>query len=195
VIGTVLSPDDTQETFMRLRDSILALLLTLIVVVILLAFARYIYALYDIQSRRADTLERLSWNGGSAADQAIHKRLEAAIRTSTYSSLRTPQLISVRVVEQPALGYSVIADWICHTPTADGIQITFADGSTANVKFIDDYLTQHESDSNEMVLFQGAVWRDEFSAPANETKLIDVVSIAILSGDEICSDSLSVENQ
>jgi len=179
---------------MRFRYGIRTLLFAFAVVSILLACAPYLYSLYEVQSRREHTLERLDWSGGSAADRSIRDRIVEAVRTSTYSSLRKPQLITIRVLRHSDLGYSVIADWICHAPIADGIQVTFSDGTTTNVKLIDAYLTQNESDSNAMVLFQGAVYRDEFPAPANQTSLNDVVSIALLSGDDICSNSLPVEN-
>ena len=164
-------------------------------VAICLACYPHLYSLYDIQSRRKHTIERLDWGGGSTAERANRDRLVKSAQTSTLSSLRMPRLVDVRVIRHSNLGYAVVVDWICRAPIANGVQLTFSDGTTTNVRLNDADLEENESNSKSMILFQGVIYRDEFPAPANQTKQTDVVSIALLADNELCSNSFPIESQ
>jgi hypothetical protein len=103
-------------------------------------------------------------------------------------------LVSVTAGNHRDLGYCVTADWISHAPIADGMQIAFRDGSTSNVRFIEDFLALNQSNAQEMVLFQGSVYRNEFPDSAKGTTVHDVERVALLSGGRVCSNRVAVEH-
>jgi hypothetical protein len=167
----------------------------MLIALVSIAFAcgSHLYSIWDVQTRRRHTLDRLDWSGGTEVDRAIRDKLLAVVKSSTYTSLQRPVLVSATAGRHRELGYCVMADWISHAPIADGIQVTFRDGSMSNVKFIEDFVAYNESNAQEMVLFQGSVYRDEFPIPANRTDVSDVASIALLSGNTVCSNRVAVE--
>ena len=87
----------------------------------------------------------------------------------------------------------MIVDWVSHAPMVDGVQITFQDGATSNVEFVEEILTEINFNAKDVVLFTGAVYRDEFPAPANRTDVNDVALVALLSGETVCSNRVAVE--
>ncbi len=178
---------------MRLRFRIRTLLLLIAAASVVLACGVHFYPIWELQSRRQHTLDGLNWSGGTDEAREIRDKLVQAVASSTNSSLQKPKLVCANVTEHRELGYCVTADWVSRTPIADGLQITFHDGSTSNVKFIDAFVAYNESNAQEMVLFQGSVYRDEFPIPANRTDVSDVASIVLLSGGRVCSNRVSVE--
>ena len=179
---------------MRLRFRIRTLLSLIAVASVVLACGAHFYSIWELQSRRRHTLDRLSWSGGTGAARERRYRLVEAVASSTRSSLQTPRLILATVGEHRDLGYVVIVDWVSHAPIADGVQITFQDGATSNVKFIEEFVTANDFHAKDMVLFIGAVYRDEFPRPANRTNVNDVALVALLSGETVCSNRVAVEH-
>jgi hypothetical protein len=178
---------------MRFRYRLRTLLLVVTSVAILLGCGSYFYSIHELESRRKHTLERLGWSGVDDRHRNVRNRLVKAVQASTRFSLQKPELVAVFAQKHRDLGYVVVASWISHAPIADGMQITFSDGSESNIGLWEPWLEENESTSDRGVLFQGSVYRDEFPAPANRTELNDLVSVALLSGDSICSNSLPVD--
>jgi hypothetical protein len=179
---------------MKFRYSLRTLLLVVAAVACVLPCLQYLYSRYELQSRRRQTLQGLNWSGGTEADRLLVDRAREALRASTYSSLHKPKLVTVSAFEDPDRSYCVVVDWISQAPNADGIQITFTDGTTTNIRLNEAYLSHNQSTSSEVVLFQGVVRRNELPTPANQKTLDDLVTVALLSGDRVCSNSLPVEH-
>jgi len=178
---------------MRLQFSLRTLLLLVTLASVVLACWAYFYPIWELESRRQHTLDRLSWSGGTDADREIRDKLMKAVASSTSSSLQSPRLVLATTAEHPDLGYILIVDWLSHAPMVDGVQITFQDGATSNVEFVEEILAEIEFNSKDMVLFTGAVYRDEFPPPANRTNVNDVAFVALLSGDTVSSNRVAVE--
>ena len=180
---------------MRLRFSLRTLLLLVAVASVVLACAAHFYPIWELESRRRRTLDYLSWSGGTDADREIRDKLMTAVASSTSSSLQTPRIVLATTGEHRDLGYVVTVDWVSHAPIADGVQITFQDGTTSNVKFIEEFVTLNDSYAKDVVLFIGSVYRDEFPPPANRTNVNDVALVALLSGETVCSNRVAVESR
>ena len=181
----------------RFRFTLGALVLGAAAVAILLAIALLLSARHDVESRRLRTLEGLESMNVSrarAATRHSHDLLLQAVREATYSSLKTPRIVTARLTpEHPDVrkGFFIEVEWLCRAPDADGVQIGLSDGTTTNIRFSAESLA--ENGISDGVLFYGLVSSAEFPALTERIKPSDIRSVSLLCGSEVCSNSLFVD--
>ena len=180
---------------MKMRFGIRSLLAVVTIACIAIVCGLKFYSAWELRTRRHNTLDGLNWQGErTAAQQDSHNKIIAAVNSSTFTSLQKPNIVDASAGLSPDVGCYIVVDWIASSPTADGMQVSFQDGSTANVKFSEEDLASNEILAKKMILFQALVYGDRFPAPFDRTEVEDVVSIALLNGDAICSNRISVKH-
>ena len=184
---------------MRYRFTMKAFLVGFVVLGIVITGLLQLARRHDVESRRVGTLDGLKSTNvsrGGAETRETHDILIKAVEGATYSSLKTPRLLTARLTaEHPQVrdGYFIAVHWVCHTPVADGIEVTFSNGTTERARFTD--ATLAENDASGRVLFYGVVSGNELPSLSKDLDPSDIRSIALLSGDDVCSDSLSPQKQ
>ena len=176
---------------MVFRFRLRTMLAVIAVMAIVLAGSKMLYDIYDIRSRRSHTIDGLN----SVSGIPSRVQLAAVLEESTDSSMKRPKLVLAEVKTNYYLtGYVLDCTWVSHVPMADGVQIRFSDGTTENVAFGDEWLSENESRSNRSVLFHAAVDDGDCHALSDQSNPSDIVSVALISGNETCSNALPVDS-
>ena len=123
----------------------------------------------DVARRQKESLARLDYTGGTAAQRHIRDRLVAALQEATGKSLKTPHVVSAVFAGnlEEKKGF-IVVDWISAQPGSDGLILNMEDGVAVTCAISEAYLKENEKESKSLVCFQAAIgalshpdlWRD-----------------------------------
>ncbi len=153
------------------------------------------YKTNEFYARKASTLERIATK--KLVDGKIvsmNEDLILAIRQSTQSTLQRPRIWKPKMfANYYADGWVVDVGWIADGPMANGLQINFADGTSAKVAFSEPVLADLEKRKPNIYYFHASVDENDSSVLSRELSPSDVESACLLADDQPVSANFTVD--
>ncbi len=174
-----------------MRSRVLIVLLAISTCLLLAVSVPIAVRILSLDRMRVATIDRLTYSGGTAKQQAELARIRAHISTAARSKLLVPEIVRVEAFVQEN-GFVIGVDWVSIFPMTDAVRFCFDDGTVCILPISEEDRIMYAEQRSGLLFFEASFHQEDFSEAAVASGLVRMESATLMNRGKTVSSTFAI---